>query len=377
MLPGWTGKGARMRRDGTDVRVRPVTMRDIARRLGVSRPAVSAALSDRPYTIALSDALRGRIRRAAAGLGYRRNLLARSFILQRSFLVGFLGRAEYFLYAYETLIGVEEALDPAGCSVLSFLHGDTPEDQRRHLQRCVDRRVDGLVVAAVPEGRGGQASRLVADLRAKGIPAVQVYRRLLPRVPVVMVDDTAIGYLATRHLLALGHRRIVHYTYDAYPDRQNPGRDLDARDRHAGYVRAMREAGAKPEVMTFPTARYFPLDAGYAPGAREGASRVAAHPARFTAAVCFSDYVALGLLRGLREAGLRVPQDFSVVGYDDIDLARASDPPLTTVAPPLRQIGREAARRVLDLIAGRPAKDLLFEPALRERGTTAPPAARR
>ena len=192
-----------------------------------------------------------------------------------------------------------------------------------------------------------------------------------------MADDHAIGCLATRHLLALGHRRIVHYTYDAYPDRRNPGRDRDARDRHAGYARAMREAGLKPGVVTFPTARYFPLDAGYSPGAREGASRVVRHPARFTAAVCFNDYIALGLLRGLRQTGVRVPGDFSIVGYDDIDLARASDPPLTTLAPPLRQIGAEAARRVLDLIDGRPAADLLFEPALRERGTTTPPTVRR
>jgi LacI family transcriptional regulator len=351
-------------------------MDDIARRLGVSRPAVSAALADRAYTIALSDALRGRIRRAADTMGYRRNVLARSFIKQRSYLVGFLGRREYFLYAYETLIGVEEALDPAGCSVLSFLHGDTPEDQRRHLQRCVDRRVDGLVVAAAPEGRGGRTVRLVEGLRSKGLPVVQVYRRLLPGVPVVMADDHAIGTLATRHLLELGHRRIVHYTYDAYVDRRNPGQDRDARDRHAGYARAMREAGLTPAVVTFPAARYFPLDTGCAPGAMEGAARVARHPARFTAAVCFNDYTALGLLRGLRQAGVRVPEDFSIIGYDDIDLARASDPPLTTLAPPLRKIGAEAARRVLDLIDGRPATDLLFEPGLRVRGTTAPPAPR-
>ena len=365
-----------MRRDGTDGGARPVTLRDIARRLGVSRPAVSAALSDRRSTIGLSDALRARIRREAVALGYRPNLLARSFIKQRSYLVGFLGRAEYFLYAYETLSAVERVLDPAGFSILSFLHGDTGEDQRRHLQRCLDRRVDGLIVAAAAEGARGPMAGRVAALRRAGFPLVQVFRRLLPGVPVVMADDGAIGYRATRHLLAHGHRRIVHYTYDAYADRRNPGRDRDAKDRHAGYVRAMREAGQTPAVVTFPAARYFPLDAGFAPGALEGAVRVARHPARLTAAVCFNDYVALGLSRGLQRAGVRVPADFSIVGYDDIDLARASDPPLTTLAPPLRMIGEEAARRVLGLMEGRPATDLLFEPALRDRGTTAPPRKR-
>ena len=365
-----------MRRGGRDGGARPVTMRDIARRLGVSRPAVSAALSGRPSTIGLSDALRERIRREAGALGYRPNLLARSFIKQRSYLVGFLGRAEYFLYAYETLSALERALDPAGVSILSFLHGDTAADQQRHLQRCLDRRADGLIVAAAAEGARGPMARRVAGLRRAGFPVVQVYRRIFRDVPVVMTDDEAIGYRATRHLLELGHRRIVHYTHDAYVDRRNPGQDRDARDRRAGYVRALREAGLKPAVVTFPTARYFPLDAGFAPGAREGAPRVASHPARFTAAVCFNDYIALGLLRGLRQSGLDVPRDFSIAGYDDIDLARASEPPLTTLAPPLRRIGEEAARRVLDLIAGRPATDLLFEPELRVRGTTAPPAGR-
>ncbi len=355
---------------------RPVTLRDIARRLGVSRPAVSAALSDRRSTIGLSDALRARIRREAVALGYRPNLLARSFIKQRSYLVGFLGRAEYFLYAYETLSAVERVLDPAGFSILSFLHGDTGEDQQRHLQRCLDRRVDGLIVAAAAEGARGPMAGQVAALRRSGFPLVQIFRRLLPDVPVVMTDDRAIGYRATRHLLALGHRRIAHYTYDAYGDRRNPGHDRDAKDRHAGYAQAMREAGLTPAVVTYPASRYFPLDAGFAPGAREGASRVARHPARFTAAVCFNDYTALGLLRGLRAAGVRVPEDFSIVGYDDIDLARAADPPLTTLAPPLGRIGAEAARRVLDLLAGRPAANLLLEPGLRVRGTTAPPSRR-
>jgi LacI family transcriptional regulator len=346
-------------------------MRDIARRLGVSRPAVSAALSDRPYTIALSLALRDRIRRAATDMGYRRNFLAQSFIKQRSYLVGFLGRREYFLYAYETLSGIESVLDEKGCSVLAFLHGDTPEDQGRHLQRCLDRRVDGLIVAGAPEGRRGRIARPLGELQAKGLPIVQVYRRLYPGIPVVMVDDGAIGALATRHLIDLGHRRIVHYTYDDYIDRLEPGRNRDARERYEGYARTMREAGLEPAVATFPTSRYHPLSGGHAPGAASEAASVLSPSARFTAAVCFNDYVALGLLKGVRALGRRVPEDLSIVGYDDIDLSRAAEPPLTTLAPPVREIGREAAARILDLIEGRPVKDLVFRPALLSRDSTA------
>ncbi len=350
---------------------RPVTMRDIARRLGVSRPAVSAALSDRPYTIALSGALRGRIRRAAGEMGYRRNVLAQSFIKQRSTLVGFLGRREYFLYAMETLDGIESVLDRKGYSTLAFLHGDTPEDQWRHLQRCLDRRVDGLIVAGVPEGPRGRVTRLIGDLRRKGFPVVQVYRRTFPGVPVVMVEDGEIGYLMTRHAIELGHARIAHYTHDGYLARERPVQDRDARERHEGYARAMREAGLDPAVATFPASRYHPLAGGYAPGAAEEAAGVLSHPARFTAAVCFNDYVALGLMKGARALGRRVPEDLSIVGYDDVDFSRASEPPLTTLAPPIREIGREAAARVLDLLGGKPAADRVFRPELRVRGTTA------
>ena len=345
-------------------------MREIARRLGVSRPAVSAALSDRPYTIALSGALRERIRRAAAEMGYRRNVLAQSFIKQRSTLVGFLGRREYFLYALETLGGIESVLDAKGYSTLAFLHGDTPEDQWRHLQRCLDRRVDGLIVAGAPEGPRGRVTRLIGELRKKGFPLVQVYRRTFPGVPVVMVDDTRIGALQTAHLIGLGHARIAHYTHDGYLARERPVQDRDARERYEGYAQAMREAGLEPEAVTFPVGRYFPLAGGYAPGAASEAARLLGRPARFTAAVCFNDYVALGLLKGARALGRRVPGNLSIVGYDDVDFSRASEPPLTTLAPPIRDIGREAAARILGLIGGRPADDLILEPELRVRGTT-------
>ncbi len=355
---------------GNDAPARPVTMRDIARRLGVSRPAVSAALSDRPYTIALSDGLRGRIRRAAAAMGYRPNVLARSFIKQRSYLVGFLGRREYFLYALETLGAIESVLDGKGYSLLAFLHGDTPEDQGRHLQRCLERRVDGLIVAGAPGKSKSRLDLQIGDLRRRGLPLVQIYRRTFRGVPVVMGDDRAVGYLATRHLIGLGHRRIVHYTHEDYLDRACPPRDRDARDRYEGYARAMREAGLEAAVATFPTRDYFPLTGGYAPGAAAGAAGVVRHPARFTAAVCFCDYVALGLLRGLRALGRRVPEDLSIVGCDDIDLSRASEPPLTTLAPPIGRIGREAAGRVLDLMEGRAVSDLVLQPEIVVRGSS-------
>lgn len=340
--------------------MKPITLREIAEKLGVSRPAVSAALSEKRTTIHLSAALRARIRKAAETLGYRRNVVAESFIQRRSFLVGFLGRREYFLYAMDTLAGIEPVLDAAGLATLSFLHGNTAEEQERQLRRCLERRVDGLIVAGAPEDPGGILAARIEELRRRGVPLVQVYRKTFPRIPSVRVDDERIGWLQTRRLLELGHERIVHVTHDAY--RAGTKEHLDARGRWEGYARAMREAGLKPAVETFPATRYFPLTGGRAAGARD--VRIGG---RYSAAACFNDYVALGVMDGLRALAY---EDVAVLGYDDVEAAAAAG--LSTFAPPMKALGRAAAEAVLAQIGGRKAVDVLLEPAYAGRSTDRP-----
>jgi LacI family transcriptional regulator len=346
-----------------------VTLKEIAARVGVSRPAVSAALSDRVSTIVLSAPLREKIRRTAAEMGYRRNLLAESFTQQRSFLVGVLGRREFALYAMDLMAGIEPVLDARGVAPLAFLHGATADDQERQLQRCLDRRVDGLIVAGAP---GGRLPARIEELRRKKFPIVQLFRPTFSKVPVFGVDDEQVGLLQTRYAIELGHRRIVHVTHDEVEASGKPIEHRDARGRLAGYARAMREAGLKPVSLTFPASKYFPLVGGGSPGAADCAARLLGHSGRFTAAVCFSDYVAIGLLRGVGALGRRVPADLSVVGMDDVEMASASEPALTTLAPPIAAIGRAAAGAVLDLLDGKRVSNCEFEPEIVPRASTAP-----
>lgn len=349
--------------------MRPVTLKEIAAKVGVSRPAVSAALSDKKSTIVLSAALRERIRRTAAEMGYRRNVLAESFTQRRSFLVGVLGRREYGLYAMDLLAGIEPVLDARGVAPLALLHGTTAADQERQLQRCLDRRVDGLIVAGAPGG--GLAAR-IEELRRQGFPLVQLFRRTFPKVPLIRVDDERIGRMQARYALELGHRRIVHVTHDGVHAPGRPIEHRDARERAAGCARALRQAGLAPATLTFPASRYFPLTGGACPGAAEAAARLLGHAARFTAATCFSDHVALGLLRGVRALGRSVPGDLSVIGTDDVEMAAGSEPALTTLRRPTAAIGRAAASAVLDLIDGKRAGDVDLEPELIPRASTAP-----
>jgi len=348
-----------------------VTMKDIARAAGVSRPAVSAALSSKASTIALGPETRRRIKALAEQMGYQRNILARSFIEQKSYLVGFISREEHFVYALATTKGIEEVLENLDYSLLIFYGGNTPAEQTRHLKRSMARKVDGLIVSTAPEPPGGPNRDEIWKARETGLPVVQVYRKIIPDIPVVMTDDRTIGKLATQHLIGLGHRRIAHFTHDQYTDEATYGQNLDALQRYQGYEQAMRDAGLEPIVVTYPAATYGGL--GYSRGARQYAERLANHPARFTAATTFADFVAVGLLKGLQDLKLRVPDDISIVGYDDIEAATVVDPPLTTLRQQSRQIGREAVRMVLDMMADKAVSDVILEPELVVRASTAPP----
>ncbi|HEY3325429.1 MAG TPA: LacI family DNA-binding transcriptional regulator [Planctomycetota bacterium] len=346
-------------------------MKEVAQRAGVSRSAVSAALSGKPSTIALSDDTRQRIKQIAGELGYERNILAQSFIKQKSYLVSLLSREEHFVYALETTKGIEEVIENLDYSLLIYYGGTTADDQAKHLQRCLDRKVEGLIVAVAPEKTGGTHAQQIKALYADGLPVVQIYRKLIPELPVVMTSDLKAGELGTRYLIEMGHKRIAHFTHDHYLDPDRTGLNRDALERYQGYEQAMRAAGLEPYAVTYPAATY--RGTGYSRGARQYAELISAHPARFTAVTTFSDYTAIGLLKGMQDRGVRVPDDISIIGYDDIEVCAAMEPPLTTMRQPSRKIGSTAVQMVLDMISGRPVTSTVLSPHLVERGSAAPP----
>jgi DNA-binding LacI/PurR family transcriptional regulator len=196
---------------------------------------------------------------------------------------------------------------------------------------------------------------------------------MFPGIPVVMMDDEQSGYLAARHLIGLGHRRIVHVTHGGYKDEELPGKYADAKQRCAGYLRAMRESGLKPAVLTFDrTPGTFGLGSNdYTHYCSDLARQLVATPDRCSGITTFNDYTAIGLLHNFTKMGVRVPDDISLVGYDNAEVGALMRPTLTTVAPKLFDIGRMAAQMVLNMMDKQAVEDTTLIPELIVRQSTA------
>ncbi len=340
---------------------RRVTSADVARYAGVSRTTVSFVLNDRPDTN-ITDETRQRVLAAARELGYVVHGAARALAAGSSQTIGLVLRqspeqvAADALLA-ETLWGIGGEAHRAGYRVL--VEPLSP-GAGSYAGLVRSQRVDGLIVSG-PRSDDEELRALAAEeypiILQGSLPGIQA--------PSVDVDNRAGARSAVDHLLALGHRRIAHVT-------NAPGAYTSAEDRLGGY----RDALAAARV---------PFDAALvAEGAFDAASgRTAMHEilargAPPTAVFVGSDVVAVGVLRALREAGLRVPDDVSVVGFDDIALAAFVDPPLTTVRLPARALGMAAGRALVERLAGRWKVDrhLLDTELVVRASTAAPPASR-
>ena len=339
-------------------RSRP-TSADVAARAGVSRTTVSFVLNYRT-DIQIPDETRQRVFRAASELGYHPHTPARQLAAGRSNVLGLVLRQSAEQVAgdatlAETLRGLASAARAAGSRVM--VEPLAPEGTYDRLLRS--HQADGLIVSG-PRTDDPSLSHLAGD----GFPVV--LQGSLPGldVPSVDIDNVAAAAGAVGHLLSLGHRRIACIT-------NAPLTYTAARERLRGYREALEAAGiAYDETLVEEGA----FDAGS--GAR--AANELLGRTTFSAMFVASDVLALGASNALREADRRVPDDVSVVGFDDIALAAYFDPPLTTVRLPAFELGQAAGRALLDRIADRAvALRTLLPTELIVRGSTAPPVTHR
>ena len=299
-------------------RPRP-TIHDVAREAGASIATVSRALNGG----VVSAAALARIEAAVASLGYRRNDVARGLVTGRSGLVGVvLPDLIGPLYA-QMARGIEDVLDEHGMHAMLVTDHLEPDAERNAIELLRARQVDGLVLIG---------SRLQpADLRAAAgnVPIVHVQRDGPDDdTPQVRLDDAAGVRAAVDHLVAAGHRRIAHLA----------GTRRDGRERRAAFVAAMEAADLPPGPI---------VDGGFTEEGGEAAAEALLDDPSITAVFCASDRMAVGLLHAAHRRGIVVPDDLSVVGFDDLTWARYLCPPLTTVRQPGRDMGRAAARQVL------------------------------
>jgi LacI family transcriptional regulator len=302
-----------------------VTLRSLAEQLGVHPSTVSRVLNEDP-SIRISEATRAQILSLAAESGYRPNRLARALRMQRTNLVGFvIPDISNPLFA-SLFRAAEAAASAQGQHVILCDTDDNAGTLERELRALSEGHVDGVIIAAA------QVEEPALDLlRARSLPFVQLLRyRNAPSDSWVAPDDAGGARLAVAHLAALGHRRFALVG--------GSGRVSRGANRRRGFVEAVTAVGGSYEEW-FPPAGGLDELAG-----EEFAAHLLAQPGKLrpTAVVAANDLTAIGIIAAVRRAGLRVPDDLSVVGSDDIGTSRYLDPPLTSVQLPLAELGRRA-----------------------------------
>ncbi|HEY5979612.1 MAG TPA: LacI family DNA-binding transcriptional regulator [Microlunatus sp.] len=327
-------------------------MHDVARMAGVSHQTVSRVLNDHP---SVRPETRERVQSAIAELGYRRNPIARALVTRRTHTIGVLAPASNLFGPASLVIAVEQAARSHGWYVsLASLSDFDPPSVATAIDHFLGQQVDGLVVVApVPS-----AVEACSDA-ALGVPTVMVATDTQPAAgfDVVAIDQERGARAAVRHLLDLGHPSVAHLA--------GPIDWLDAAARLRGWRTELTGAGiAVPDVLAG--------DWSAASGFRVGQELVAGAELP-TAVFAANDLMAIGLIRALVEAGISVPGRVSVVGFDDIDAAGFTLPPLTTVRQDLVTLGRLGVERLLARIGGAEPVDLVRQaPELVVRGSSAP-----
>ena len=338
----------------------PVTIRDVARLAEVHPGTVSRALNEQTRAL-VNEETAARVLRAADELGYRPNPIARGLKTNRSFTIGVLIPDLTNPLFPPIVRGIEDRLAQAGYTPLIVNTDNDPERERRHLEAMLARQVDGLIAATARLD-----AEPLAQAAAGGTPLVLVNRSFEDgSVAAVTVDDRRGSALAVEHVAGLGHRLIGHV---AGPQNVSTGHQ-----RYQGFLGAMAAAGleARPEHVSF-SASFTEAE-----GAR-ACAEILAHEPRVTAIVAANDRLAMGCYDALADEGLQCPGDVSVVGFNDMPFIERFNPPLTSVRVPQREIGTAAAEILLAQLTEDeppPAAELLLEPTLVVRGSTAPPTA--
>ncbi len=335
-----------------------VSIKDIARAANVSHPTVSRALSHSPL---VKGETAERIRQIAASMGYRPSAIARSLATKKTRTIGVVVTSIADPFIADVVSGIEETANDHGYSVFLANSNANPDREVKVVHSFHERRVDGIIVTASRVG-----ALYVPLLSGLKVPIVLINNQH-PDEPdefiySVMIDNIKASTQVMKHLIGLGHRRIAYIGDQA-------GFQSDT-ERFAGYRQALAFAGYPflPELVVHGD--------GKPEGGRQAMEKLLALPMHPTAVFCYNDMSALGALRALYRHGIKVPDDISLVGFDDLSIASYTSPLLTTVSQPKQQMGRMAMETMLKLLSGVDTKaNIKVEGELIIRESTAPPKA--
>ncbi|MEM7353290.1 MAG: LacI family DNA-binding transcriptional regulator [Acidobacteriota bacterium] len=341
-------------------RSKAVTLKDVARHLRLSPTTVSVVLNRSPVADSIPQETKDRVFAAARELDYRPNYLARSLRGKRSFSVGVLVPEISEGYASGVMSGIENHLVEAGYFYLMASHRSRPDLLQEYLRHLEDRSVEGFILVAT---QVESAPRL---------PTVVISgHRKFDNVTNLVVDHDVAARLALAHLTDLGHRHIAFF--------QGAEGNVDAAERWRKIVDTARTMGIAmpPELaLQLVGTSYGPVfspDEGYQEGYAYG-QKLLASGVEFTALFAFNDVSAIGAMRAFLDAGKRIPEDISVVGFDDIQSAAFHNPSLTTIRQPLHRMGEMAGEVLVQQLAGKGSRpvDVRVDPELIVRASTGP-----
>lgn len=340
-----------------DKNAQRVSLKAIARHLGLSTTTISVVINDAPAAKTISPETKDRILKAAHELNYRPNFFARSLRQQRTFMVAIVLPEISEGYGASIVGGVEDHLLHAGYLYFVVSHRGKPDLVEEYARLLVERGVEGIVCVNTPL------------FKPFAVPVVSISgTHTLRGVTNVSVDNHKAIQIAMEHLVGLGHKKIAFF-------KGHPG-SLDTEARWDGVCQSARKLGIKVDPDL--TIQLQTAHGGEDPSSPEEGyvfgRKLLDRKKPFTALLSFNDMSAIGAMRAFQDHGLRIPQDVSLVGFDDIQSASFQNPRLTTVRQPLRQMGKIAAATLLKRIAmpEEPMRDVRMQPELIIRESTAP-----
>ena len=331
-----------------------VTMQDVANQAGVSRQTVSVVINRKP---GITPETRERVWAAVDELGYRVDAVARSLRTGRTHTIALIVSDTSAPFIGKLAVAAEDYGHASGYSLVVYNTHDDPEREAAYFAAAAEGRVDGVLFISATDQNPG-----VGTLREAGVPAVAIDRIPVPYDgPSVTLDNVQAGRLAAEHLLRLGHTHVVHIS--------GPVSMCMSRDRLHGFQHVLEQQSLGSGLCVALAGGWHYQD-GY-----DAMKGLLARGLRHTALFAAADALAIGAMRAIREAGLRIPDDFSVVGVDDIDVAAFQNPPLTTIRQSIAELAELGLQLLLDILEDNELsqEQVVMEPVLIERESTAPP----
>jgi DNA-binding LacI/PurR family transcriptional regulator len=348
------------------------TIRDVALAAGVSGPVVSTVLNNRTEsTVRVSPQTRERVERVARELNYTPSILGRSLAQQKSYVVGLLLSAINSQLAADVIRGVQDVASSQRYSPMVFIHGN-PEEEAAEFERSMDRRVDALIVDTFDTPAHAGNVEAYRNLAKTGYPLVELFGTSIPDVLRVNVDFEGDARRAVQHMLELGHRRIGLVMHEHFRDKKIHWAGWGF---YSGYSAALEEAGLEPLVIPAASVTTPGDGLAFIESGRDAGRQLLAMADRPTAVISYSNRRAYGVVQALLSEGLRVPEDISVLGYYERDVAVLTDPPISSLCVAARDAGQAAAAIVFGIMQRKPVESVAVASEWVPRRSTGAPSA--